>query len=66
MANATGFQINQNRERGEDRWNSKLTEDDVREIRKSNVKNSALAAEYCVTEGAIEHIKHRRTWKHVK
>lgn len=63
--NKTGYQKNPNRERGEDRWSAKLTEDNVRFIRNSNAKNASLAAEFGVSEGTIEHVKHRRTWAHI-
>lgn len=57
-----------NYEKGEARHNAKLTEPDVREIRRLGPtnKNAALAAQFCVSEGTIEHVRHHRTWKHIK
>lgn len=56
------------RQRGEDRYNSKLTEADVREIRRlgPTTKNIALAAQFGVSESNIEFILSRKTWKHVE
>ena len=66
MANATGFQINRNRQRGEDRFNSKLTEDDVREIRASTESAEIIAAKFYITPGNVWHIRAGKSWKHVK
>lgn len=46
------------------RW-AKLTPAQVQTIRKSRVKNIALAAEYKVSENTIGCIKNRKTWKWV-
>lgn len=54
-----------NRQRGSDRWSAKLGEAEVRFIRASSDKNAALAAQFGVTTGAIEHVKRRRTWRHL-
>jgi len=42
-----------------------LTEPDVRAIRASTRKPTALAREYGVSRGAIRHIIERKTWKQV-
>lgn len=59
-------------ERGEDRYNSTLTEDDIREIRRRYKyhtygpdSGSALAREFGVGPTMISAIIHRRRWKHV-
>lgn len=54
--------------RGENCPNSLLTADDVRDIRSraGTVKNIVLAAEKKCSEGTIEHVIHRRTWKHIE
>lgn len=44
---------------------SKLTVEMVREIKQSNESQQILAERYGVTDGAINHIKMGRTWKHV-
>lgn len=55
--------------RGTKHWNSKLTEDDIREIRrliKTDVWNARkLAIHYGITESCMSNILHRKTWKHV-
>lgn len=53
---------------GSDHHNSKLTECDVENIRKSLIAGDsfkALANKYSVTFGLIAHIFHNRAWKHV-
>jgi DNA-binding transcriptional MerR regulator len=42
-----------------------LTEDDVRAIRESDEHNRDLALRYEVAQSTIEHVRARRTWKHV-
>jgi len=54
--------------RGEAVGGSRLTEDDVRAIRRRIVAGEALRAiarQYCVSQGAIQGIAHGKTWKHV-
>jgi hypothetical protein len=51
--------------KGEKRWNAKLTEDAVREIRSSSERNYILAQQYGVTQSTIGDIKKRRSWNHV-
>ena len=46
--------------------NSKLTEQQVREIRASSKMQIDLADEYGITQGAVTAIVNRRTWKHVE
>lgn len=60
-------------ERGEDRYNARLTENDIREIRKKYGKRGkggmtgvALAKLYGVYPTMIHSIVTRRRWKHVK
>jgi len=54
---------------GEDHYISKLSEDDVRSIRKySNefkVSQKLLGKMYCVSAGSIQNIVERTTWKHI-
>jgi hypothetical protein len=45
--------------------NAKLTEDDVRNIRASALRTPEMAANYGVSEWAINAIKARRTWRNV-
>lgn len=45
---------------------AKLTEDDVREIRKSEATNRALAKVYGVSHGVIQNIRTYSSWQHVK
>ena len=55
--------------KGEDHHSSKLTEEDVREIRflssNADKSNSELAEEYGVSDGAIWRIVNGETWTHV-
>lgn len=51
--------------RGENHPNNKLTEKDVRTIRKSKESRSTLAKKYNVTYQTIRDIKLRMTWTHV-
>lgn len=50
-------------QRGEGHYNSKLTEQDVREIRKSKDTHRTLANRYGVTRGAIIQVKNGYSWK---
>ncbi len=63
-------QSRRNYQRGEARWNSKLTEEDVLEIRRlgnpyspDRLKDEAIAALFFISEGNVGHILKRRTWK---
>ena len=54
--------------RGEDRWNAKLTEHDVRKIRTSltgGVSQRLLARQFNVDRGSIAAIKQGTGWRHV-
>ena len=51
--------------KGEDKYNSKLTEDDVRYIRESNRTAKQLAEELNVHWGTIKRVKYRQSWKHI-
>lgn len=50
---------------GESSAQSRLTEQDVRDIRMSTETERALAARYGVSQVAIHYVKTRKTWKHV-
>jgi hypothetical protein len=54
---------------GEEARKARLTEAQVREIRARYVPGSItfvqLAKEYGVNHGTIQHVIHRRTWKHI-
>lgn len=52
--------------RGEAVGNSKLTEEDVREIRNTPGTQSTIAKRFGVTDGAIRHVLHGRSWRHVQ
>lgn len=52
--------------RGERNAQSKLTEEQVREIRRSTLGKRALALMYGVTPNAVSCIKKRETWGHVQ
>ena len=45
--------------------NAKLTIEEVKEIRKSNVKASAIAGIYGVCAGTINDVRSRRTWANI-
>ena len=51
--------------RGERAWNAKLTEDAVRDIRRSPRSGRELATHYGVSESTVRSARHRRTWRHV-
>jgi len=53
-------------ERGEGRWNARLTEQAVVDIRRrlaAGERMAALASEYQVSYGVIKHVKYRTTWE---
>lgn len=52
--------------RGEKSGQSKLREDQVRQILSSSESNSKLATLFRVTSGAIGCIKRRETWRHIQ
>jgi hypothetical protein len=45
---------------------SKIDPAAVREILASELPDTALARQFGVTKGAINHIRHRRNWRHVE
>lgn len=51
--------------RGEKQWSTKLTENDVREIRSSPLSGKELAEKFGLSPQAISSIRKRRNWKHV-
>jgi len=54
--------------RGEDQWLAKITEDQVRYIRRraaDGISGAALAAEYGMSRSQACRVIHRQTWKHV-
>ncbi len=53
--------------RGVTQWKSKLTEEEVLEIRKlhKKISNVDIAKLYCVGPDTIGHIMRRNTWKHI-
>ena len=50
---------------GEARWNHKLTEDQVREIRKDSRSGRELGRAYGVSRSQIYRVKNRQRWKEV-
>jgi DNA-binding transcriptional regulator YiaG len=50
---------------GEKHYAAKLTEDQVREIRKSTLSQTKLAKQYNISSSVIQKIKERKSWKHV-
>lgn len=52
-------------QKGENHTNSKLTENQIREIRKSYESNRVLGRKYNVNHSIIGLIKRNRLWKHV-
>ena len=50
-------------QRGTDNFKAVLTEEDVREIYKSNEKQGKLAKRFGVSQSTISHIKHKHTWR---
>jgi len=59
-----------NKLKGEQRSNSVLTENDIREIRKLNAKykigKRKLSQKYRVSESVIQRILSKKSWKHVE
>lgn len=51
---------------GSQRVQSKLTDDDVREIRSSNLSGDELALKYGVVKSIISRVKQGSIWRHVK
>lgn len=51
--------------KGEEHHDAKLTADQVRAIRLDSRSQRVIAENYGVTQGAIAHIKTRRSWRHI-
>lgn len=53
--------------KGEENFNSKLTEDDVRQVRalRGTLSQQQLADNFGVSKSAIKHIQMNRVWKHL-
>ena len=47
---------------GEDRYNAKITEDDVRAIRADTRIQRVIGADYGITQRQVSHIKNRKKW----
>jgi DNA invertase Pin-like site-specific DNA recombinase len=58
--------VHGNHARGQGQWLAKLTEEDVREIRRSDEPYSAIAKRLGVTVGAVFQAKNGKTWQHVE
>lgn len=56
----------ENLHRGEQFAHAKLTENDVRKIRKDKRTQDEIALDYCVAQSVISNVKLRKTWKHVR
>ena len=50
---------------GEAHGHAKLTEDDVRAIRKDSRTQEAIAKDYGVTHPLISYIKNKKIWRHI-
>ena len=64
-ANAADMVARGRSSRGERRWNTSLTEDDVRAIRADKRRQCDIAAEYGVRQGTISRIRSGARWRHV-
>lgn len=51
---------------GEAHGRALITEDDVRAIRASDMPARKIAVQYGISHGAVQHIRKRRSWKHVE
>lgn len=56
----------QSRQAGSDRYNAKLTEQNVVEIRKSRLSQRDIARKFLVSYQLISDIKAGKVWRHVK
>ena len=63
LENQADVLMHGNRKRGESVYNSVLTEDQVRSIRKDPRSRAEIGRQYGVTPEAISHIVLRKTWK---
>lgn len=50
---------------GENNSKAKLTENDIFEIRNSNLTNTELSKKFNVTQPTISNIRSKKTWKHI-
>ena len=57
---------NENISRGSKHYCAKINENDVKEIRKSNLSLTKIADIYHISIPTVHDIKNRRTWKHVE
>ncbi len=53
-------------EKGEDRKDAKLTEDQILLIRRDNRIHSKIAEEYGIDQSTVSRIRSREDWRHVK
>jgi hypothetical protein len=51
--------------KGENSCRSKLTEEQVLEIRRSSLSEKELASIYSVNQASINNVKNRKRWKHI-
>lgn len=51
---------------GEQHGEAKLTDDAVREIRRSSLTGRALAAQFGVSESAISLVRRGKAWTHIR
>jgi DNA invertase Pin-like site-specific DNA recombinase len=58
--------VHGNHARGEGQWMARLSEEDVRELRRSDEPYTAIAKRLGVSVGSVYQAKHRLTWRHVE
>lgn len=61
----TGPQLHPERYQGENGHRTKLTERDVRDIRRATASQQAIAAQYGINPSSVSKIVLRKTWKHI-
>lgn len=64
-ANSADMTAKERQARGDRHGNNKLTEDQVRAIRRDPRSSRPVAADYGVNPSTIQFIRNGRTWKHV-
>lgn len=64
-AYSTGL-MNSDHLKGSKHPNSKITEEVVKDIRSSNLKNKELAEKYNISSATVSNIRNRITWKHLE
>jgi DNA invertase Pin-like site-specific DNA recombinase len=57
--------VHGNHARGEGQWMARLSEEDVRELRRSDEPYSAIAKRLGVSVGSVYQAKNGKTWRHV-